>query len=161
MGEPRYDVAGAAQHDYQQVNAATWSQRFEEQLAISIAKIVFRSRSRPSSEITSDLGRSLARNPAKGPAGSPRFRAQLAWGEDTKVLKFVRFGSNCHRSIVCSERNQISNQTELRGDWTFRCEASERTPSFPANISRRSQRSASRLNAPMLFIPALGRIVFT
>src|ERR1700674_3793095 len=41
-----------------------------------------------------------------------------------------RFGSNCHRSIVCSERNQISNLTELRGDWTFRCEASERTPSF-------------------------------
>ena len=71
-----------------------------------------------------------------------------------------RFGSNCHRSIVCSERNQISNQTELRGDWTFRCEASERTPSFPANISRLSQLSASRLNAPTLFIPTLGRIVF-
>ena len=65
-----------------------------------------------------------------------------------------------NRSIVCSERNQISNQTELRGDWTFRCEASERTPSFPANISRLSQLSASRLNAPALFIPTLGRIVF-
>ena len=41
LGEPRYEVAGADQHDYQQVNAATWTQRFEEQLAISIAKIVF------------------------------------------------------------------------------------------------------------------------
>jgi hypothetical protein len=52
-----------------------------------------------------------------------------------------RFGSNCHRSIVCSERNQISNQTELRGDWIFRCETFERTPSFPANISRLSCKS--------------------
>src|ERR1700730_4672475 len=52
-----------------------------------------------------------------------------------------RFGSNCHRSIVCSERNQISNQTELHGDWTFRCEAFKRTPSFPANISRLSCKS--------------------
>ena len=41
LGEPRYEAAGADQHDYQQVNAATWTQRFEEQLAISIAKIVF------------------------------------------------------------------------------------------------------------------------
>ena len=40
-GEQRYEVAGAEQHDYQQVNAATWTQRFKEQLAISIAKIVF------------------------------------------------------------------------------------------------------------------------
>jgi hypothetical protein len=40
-GEPWYEVAGADQHDYQQVNAATWTQRFKEQLAISIAKIVF------------------------------------------------------------------------------------------------------------------------
>ena len=40
-GELRYEVAGADQHDYQQVNAATWTQRFKEQLAISIAKIVF------------------------------------------------------------------------------------------------------------------------
>ena len=40
-GEQRYEVAGANQHDYQQVNAATWTQRFKEQLAISIAKIVF------------------------------------------------------------------------------------------------------------------------
>jgi hypothetical protein len=40
-GEQRYEVAGADQHDYQQVNAATWTQRFKEQLAISIAKIVF------------------------------------------------------------------------------------------------------------------------
>jgi hypothetical protein len=39
--EPWYEVAGADQHDYQQVNAATWTQRFKEQLAISIAKIVF------------------------------------------------------------------------------------------------------------------------
>ena len=62
--------------------------------------------------------------------------------------------------LFALERNQISNQTELRGDWTFRCEASERTPSFPANISRLSQLSASRLNAPTLFIPTLGRIVF-
>ena len=41
LGEQRYEVAGADQHDYQQVNAATWTQRFKEQLAISIAKIVF------------------------------------------------------------------------------------------------------------------------
>ena len=41
VGEPRYEVVGAGQHDYQQVDAATWTQRFEEQLAISIAKIVF------------------------------------------------------------------------------------------------------------------------
>ena len=40
-GEQRYEVAGADQHDYQQVNAATWTQCFKEQLAISIAKIVF------------------------------------------------------------------------------------------------------------------------
>src|ERR1700720_2606184 len=58
-----------------------------------------------------------------------------------------RFGSNCHRSIVCSERNQISNQTELRGDWTFRCEAFERTPSFPADISRLSCKSVIRAGA--------------
>jgi hypothetical protein len=41
VGEPRYEVVGAGQHDYQQVDAATWTQRFKEQLAISIAKIVF------------------------------------------------------------------------------------------------------------------------
>jgi hypothetical protein len=44
--------------------------------------------------------------------------------------------------------------------WEWDVQASERTPSFPANISRLSQLSASRLNAPTLFIPALGRIVF-
>ena len=68
-----------------------------------------------------------------------------------------RWGGGSVQTVM---RNQISNLTELRGDWTFRCEASERTPSFPANISRLSQLSASRLNAPALFIPTLGRIVF-
>ena len=32
VGEPRYEVVGAGQHDYQQVDAATWTQRFKEQL---------------------------------------------------------------------------------------------------------------------------------
>ena len=41
VGEPRYEVVGAGQHDYQQVDAATWTQSLKEQLAISIAKIVF------------------------------------------------------------------------------------------------------------------------
>ena len=41
LGEQRYEVAGADQHDYEQVTAATWTQRFKEQLAVSIAKIVF------------------------------------------------------------------------------------------------------------------------
>jgi len=40
-GEQRYEVAGAAEHDYQPVDAATWIQRFKEQLALSIAQIVF------------------------------------------------------------------------------------------------------------------------
>lgn len=40
-GEQRYEVAGADEHDYQYVDAATWIQRFKEQLAVSIAKIVF------------------------------------------------------------------------------------------------------------------------
>ena len=40
-GEQRYEVAGADEHDYQHVDAATWIQRFKEQLAVSIAKIVF------------------------------------------------------------------------------------------------------------------------
>ncbi|HEX3443371.1 MAG TPA: hypothetical protein VHS80_01540 [Chthoniobacterales bacterium] len=40
-GEQRYEVARAGEHDYQQVDAATWIQRFKEQLAVSIAKIVF------------------------------------------------------------------------------------------------------------------------
>ncbi|MGA8657404.1 MAG: hypothetical protein WB586_14760 [Chthoniobacterales bacterium] len=40
-GAQRYEVAGAAEHDYNPVDAATWIQRFKEQLAISIAKIVF------------------------------------------------------------------------------------------------------------------------
>jgi hypothetical protein len=41
LGEQRYEVAGADEHDYQYVDAATWIQRFKEQLAVSIAKIVF------------------------------------------------------------------------------------------------------------------------
>jgi hypothetical protein len=41
LGAQRYEVAGADQHDYEQVTAATWTQRFKEQLAVSIAKIVF------------------------------------------------------------------------------------------------------------------------
>ena len=41
LGEQRYEVARADQHDYEQVTAATWTQRFKEQLAVSIAKIVF------------------------------------------------------------------------------------------------------------------------
>jgi hypothetical protein len=40
-GEQRYEIAAADQHEYQQVDAATWTQRFKEQLAVSIAKIVF------------------------------------------------------------------------------------------------------------------------
>ena len=40
--EQWYEVAGADQHDYQQVNAATWSQRFKEQLAVSIARCAHR-----------------------------------------------------------------------------------------------------------------------
>jgi hypothetical protein len=40
-GEQRYEVAGADEHDYQYVDAVTWIQRFKEQLAVSIAKIVF------------------------------------------------------------------------------------------------------------------------
>jgi hypothetical protein len=40
-GEQRYELAGANEHDYQQVDAATWIQRFKEQLAVSIARIVF------------------------------------------------------------------------------------------------------------------------
>jgi hypothetical protein len=40
-GEQRYEVAGAAEHDYQPLDAATWIQRFREQLAVSIAQIVF------------------------------------------------------------------------------------------------------------------------
>ena len=62
--------------------------------------------------------------------------APLASQEDEAAVRF-----KLSSSIVCSERNQISNQTELRGDWTFRCEAFERTPSFPANISRLSCKS--------------------
>src|ERR1700720_3946410 len=41
LGAERYEVAGADQHDYEQVTAAPWTQRFKEQLAVSIAKIVF------------------------------------------------------------------------------------------------------------------------
>jgi hypothetical protein len=40
-GEQRYEVAGANEQDYQHVDAATWIQRFKEQLAVSIAKIIF------------------------------------------------------------------------------------------------------------------------
>jgi hypothetical protein len=40
-GEQRYEIAAADQHEYLQVDAATWTQRFKEQLAVSIAKIVF------------------------------------------------------------------------------------------------------------------------
>ena len=40
-GEQRYEIAAADQHEYQQVDAATWTQHFKEQLAVSIAKIVF------------------------------------------------------------------------------------------------------------------------
>jgi hypothetical protein len=40
-GEQRYEVAGADENDYQYVDAVTWIQRFKEQLAVSIAKIVF------------------------------------------------------------------------------------------------------------------------
>jgi hypothetical protein len=40
-GEQRYEIAAPDQHEYQQVHAATWTQRFKEQLAVSIAKIVF------------------------------------------------------------------------------------------------------------------------
>jgi hypothetical protein len=40
-GEQRYEIAAADQHEYQQVDAATWTQHFKVQLAVSIAKIVF------------------------------------------------------------------------------------------------------------------------
>ena len=40
-GEQRYEIAAADQHEYLQVDAATWTQRFKEQLAVSIAKVVF------------------------------------------------------------------------------------------------------------------------
>src|ERR1700745_2912673 len=40
-GEQRYVIAATEQHEYLQVDAATWTQRFKEQLAVSIAKIVF------------------------------------------------------------------------------------------------------------------------
>jgi len=40
-GEQQYEIAAADQHEYQQVDAATWTQHFKEHLAVSIAKIVF------------------------------------------------------------------------------------------------------------------------
>ena len=38
--EPRYEVRGAGEDDYQHVEASAWLQAFKDRLAISIAKIV-------------------------------------------------------------------------------------------------------------------------
>ena len=38
--EPRYEVRGAGEGDYQQVEAAAWLQAFKDQLAVRIAKVI-------------------------------------------------------------------------------------------------------------------------
>ena len=38
--EPRYEVRGAGEDDYQQVEAAAWLQAFKDQLAVRIAKVI-------------------------------------------------------------------------------------------------------------------------
>jgi hypothetical protein len=79
------------------------------------------------------------------------------------------FTAKSSTASAAARRFDIFSCTDRRSSCTFAtswtygngtCEACERTPLFPANISRLSLLSASRLNAPTLFIPALGRIVF-
>ena len=38
--EPRYEVRGAGEDDYQHVEAAAWLQAFKDQLAVRIAKVI-------------------------------------------------------------------------------------------------------------------------
>ena len=38
--EPRYEVKGAGEDDYQHVEAAAWLQAFKDQLAVRIAKVI-------------------------------------------------------------------------------------------------------------------------
>ena len=38
--EPRYEVRGAGEDDYQHLEAGAWLQAFKDQLAVRIAKII-------------------------------------------------------------------------------------------------------------------------